>query len=332
MTMSDDRPEIPDALQQDAQAWVRKLHSGAATQWEAQTFRRWRDASPLHQAAFLEARAQWRLLQPALQKLATTNVEAANYHRQTLRGPRLSRRTFLGAVTSTAAVAGVAGMAVYSPLGFWPAVGDWNADYRTATGEQRTVTLPNQVSVTLNTRTSMRRVAQDPGEVGLDLVSGEAAFEISPASRAFSVVAGAGRSISAESARFEVRHLEGRVCVTCLDGRVRIEHPAGHRLLQAQQQAIYSEQSISSISGIDPEAVSAWRRGELVFKQTPLAAVVEEINRYRPGRVMLIAEAVSDKTLSARFMVERLDLALLQIQHSFDLTARSFPAGMLVLS
>jgi len=331
MTTSDDQPEIPDALQQDAQAWVRKLHSGAATQWEAQAFRRWRDASPLHQAAFLEARTQWRLLLPALNKLVTTDAEAAAYHRQTLRSTRFSRRAFLGAAVSTAAVAGVAGMAVYSPLGMWPAVGDWSADYRTATGERRTVTLADQVSVTLNTRTSMRRVAQAGDAFGLDLVNGEAAFEVSSVSRTFSVIAGIGRSI-AESARFEVKHLDGRVSVTCLDGRLRIEHPAGHRVLQAQQQALYNEQSISSITGIDPEAVSAWRRGELVFKQTPLAAVVEEINRYRPGRVVLMADTVRNKTLSARFMVDRLDLALMQIQHSFDLTARSFPAGMLVLS
>lgn len=334
MTDFSDRSTTPDALLQDAQAWVRKLNSGAATQWDAQAFRRWRDASPLHQAAFTQARAQWRLLQPALDHLVRTDPEAAKYHRETLRPPprasSLPRRAFL-ATAGTAAVAGVAGLAVSSPLGLWPAAEDWSADYRTAAGEQRAVDLADQVSVTLNTRTSIRRVAAGGQTVGLELLNGEAAIEMAARDRHFSVQAGVGRSIG-ESARFEVRHLEGRVCVTCLSGRVSIAHPAGNRMLQARQQAVYNTRQISGIAGIDPEDATAWRRGELVFKQAPLYAVVDEINRYRPGRLVLMADGMRSQTLSARFKLAHLDVALLQIQRAFNLSARSLPAGVLVLS
>ncbi len=332
MSTSSDQPEIPDALLQDAQAWVRKLNSGEATEWDAQAFRRWRDASPLHQAAFLAARAQWRLLQPALDNLVKTHTDVADYHRETLRRPaRLSRRAFLGAAMGTVAAAGVAAVTVYSPLGLWPAAGDWNADYRTATGEQRVLTLTDQVNVTLNTRTSIRRVSSDGKTIGLDLLDGEAAIEVPAMARGFSVVAGTARCM-VESARFEVRYVEARVRVICLDGQVRITHPTGVRLLQANQQIVYSERAISGIAAIDSDAVSAWRHGELVFKQTPLSAVIAEINRYRPGRVVLMNTSAGNKTVSARFRLARLDLALLQIQRSFDLTVRSLPAGVLVLS
>lgn len=330
MTTHPSPPTLPETLREDAQAWVRKLHSGAATQWDAQAFRRWRDASPLHQAAFVEARQQWRMLQPALNTLVRTDAEAARLHRETLRKPAASRRAFLG-MAGAAAAAGVAGVAVYSPLGLWPAAHEWNADWRTAAGEQRAIALSDQVGVTLNTRTSIRRLTSDGETVGLDLLSGEAAIEMPGSTRSFSVVAGAGRSI-AESARFEISHLEGRVCVTCLAGRVRIEHPAGDRLLLARQQAVYREHSISGIAAIDPEVASAWQHGELVFKQTPLSMVLDEINRYRPGRVVLMVDALRDKTVTATFKLDRLDLALLQMQRSFGLNARSLPAGVLVLS
>ncbi|RIX83282.1 FecR family protein [Acidovorax cavernicola] len=330
MTTHSPSPTLPETLREDAQAWVRKLHSGAATQWDAQAFRRWRDASPLHQAAFVEARQQWRMLQPALNTLVRTDAEAARLHRETLRKPAASRRAFLG-MAGAAAAAGVAGVAVYSPLGLWPAAHEWNADWRTAAGEQRAIALSDQIGVTLNTRTSIRRLTSDGETVGLDLLSGEAAIEMPGSTRSFSVVAGAGRSI-AESARFEISHLEGRVCVTCLAGRVRIEHPAGDRLLLARQQAVYREHSISGIAAIDPEVASAWQRGELVFKQTPLSMVLDEINRYRPGRVVLMVDSLRDKTVTATFKLDRLDLALLQMQRSFGLNARSLPAGVLVLS
>lgn len=330
MTTHPSPPTLPETLREDARAWVRKLHSGAATQWEAQAFRRWRDASPLHQAAFIEARQQWRVLQPALNRLVRTDAEAANLHRETLRKPAASRRAFLG-VAGAAAAAGVAGLAVYSPLGLWPAANEWRADWRTAAGEQRAIAWSDQIDVTLNTRTSIRRVASDDQAEGLELLNGEAAIEMLPSARTFSVVAGAGRSIG-ESARFEISRLEGRVCVTCLAGRVRIEHPAGDRVLLARQQAVYRDHSISGIAAADPEVASAWRRGELVFKQAPLSVVLDEINRYRPGRVVLMVDALRGKTVTATFKLDRLDLALLQMQRSFGLNARSLPAGVLVLS
>ncbi|WP_198086656.1 hypothetical protein [Variovorax sp. E3] len=60
--------------------------------------------------------------------------------------------------------------------------------------------------------------------------------------------------------------------------------------------------------------------------------MLDEINRYRPGRVVLMVDALRGKTVTATFKLDRLDLALLQMQHSFSLSARSLPAGVLVLS
>ncbi|MNR77987.1 fec operon regulator FecR [compost metagenome] len=322
------RSDVPDGLQQDAQAWLRRLTSGEATDFDAQSFQRWRNAHPDHQAAFEEAKNQWRLLKPALGKLLTTNAAAAELHRTTMRSPVISRRAFLGAAASTVAVAGVA---LYSPLGLWPAVGEWGADYATATGEQRDLQLAQQVHITLNTRTRIRQVVQDGVPAGLDVLSGETAVDLTMAQQNFSVQAGLGRTLM-QHGKFEVKYLEHRACITCLEGQARVEHPSGSRVIRARQQLIYDEKSIGEVAAIDPQAVSAWRRGELVFKTTPLPAVLDEINRYRPGRVILMGDALQAVTLSARFQIAELDTALLQIQHSFDLNSRSLPGGVLILS
>ncbi|AJC23531.2 FecR family protein [Pandoraea pulmonicola] len=322
-------PDLPDPLRQDAHAWLVRLTSGKATQDDARAFERWRATSPRHRQAFELARDQWRLLGPAAGQLLHARVEVADYHRRTMRPSSMGRRVFLGTALGAVAATGVA--LIHPPFGMWTPAGEWRADYRTGVGEQRTVMLGDRVSVVMNTRTSVRRVADGRQTVGLDLLGGEAAVDVSAAGRTFGVLAGAGRSM-ADDGRFEVRYLDGKACVTCLRGRVRVEHPAGVQTLAAGQQTIYDERTVSSVRSVDATDVSAWRHGELVFKRATLAAVIDEINRYRPGRVVLMAQTLQDKTLTARFRLDALDVALVQIQRSFDLTARPLPGGVLVLT
>lgn len=318
-----------DALQEEARAWVRLFTSGEVNAWDAQGFQRWLQLSPDNKAAFNEAKRVWATMKPAAGEMLRTNPAIATAHNQALRPERLGRRVFMGAAVSAAAVATVA--AVYPPLGLWPGLTEWGADYRTAAGERQEIGRTGHVLVTLNTRTSVRR-QMDRGElVGLELISGQAAVDLSRSGQRFVVAAGVGRSI-AESGRVDVKFLNGKVCVTCLEGAARIEHPSGSRALTARQQAVYDDRTVSQIAGIDPQEVSAWRSGEMVFRNTPLAEVIDEINRYRPGRVVLANAAARDRRVSGRFLISALDTVLWQIEHTYRLEGTSLPGGLLVLS
>jgi ferric-dicitrate binding protein FerR (iron transport regulator) len=57
--------------------------------------------------------------------------------------------------------------------------------------------------------------------------------------------------------------------------------------LDAGQQLVYDEQGVQATSVVAASDVSAWRTGALSFVGKPLAEVVAEINRYRPGKVLL---------------------------------------------
>ena len=46
---------------------------------------------------------------------------------------------------------------------------------------------------------------------------------------------------------------------------------------------------LGDVIGVDTVVVTAWRDGVLVFRNTPLVRVIEEVNRYRPGRIILAA-------------------------------------------
>lgn len=318
-----------DALREEARIWLSRLAVGEVRQVDLQAFKRWQHASPAHAAAFEDARRQWQAMRPVIGELLSTDPKIAARHDRMMQGPRVSRRAFLGTAAGVAAIAGVA--VAYPPLGLWPAPGEWGADYRTGTGEQQAIAWTERVRITLNTNTRIRRRTAADEIPGIDLLSGEAAIDLAGVGTAFHVVAGAGRAV-AESGRFEVRNLAGSVCVTCVEGSVRVEHPAGIRQLQARQQAIYDAMSIGLQARIELDEVSAWRRGELLFRQRPLAQVVDEINRYRPGRIVLMAVSKRDQPVSGRFRIAVLDEAIVQLQHTFDLQARTFPAGVLVLS
>jgi transmembrane sensor len=314
----------------DAQAWVRKLHSGPVTAWEAGAFQRWMEAQPQRRAAFQEAMRQWQLMGAAGAQLLRADAALARQHRALLqRQHRPGRRAFLGFAVGGA---GAAMVAAYAPMDLWPSFRVWGADERTAAGEQRTLDFASQVQVALNTRTSVRRVAAGAQSLGgLELIEGETAVEVPAASVPFNVWAGPGH-ISASAASFEVRHLGQVSCVTCVQGQVRVDHPAGQRLLGAGQQLRYNATRISGITTVRTQDWTAWRRGELVFQQTPLPTVIEEINRYRSGRVVLADDAVRRKTVTARIKVNDIETALLQIQHSFRLRATSLPSHILILS
>lgn len=326
MKIFDDLTPPSEELTQQAWTWLRKFNSGDVTQWEAQAFKRWLHTSPAHQAAFGAARHQWSLLEPAATAALQNNPEGASPGVRSPVSP--GRRVFLGGAVSAAVAAGVA-VALPSASVLWsPSL--WDADYRTGTGEQRTVQLAVQVNVMLNTQTSIRRQIRGETTTGIDLLTGEVAID-SFSAQPFTVVAASGQSMAA-SGQFEVRRLEGKVCVTCINGLTQVKHPAGNRELQARQQLIYNDSRISDIAGIEPAAVSAWRRGELVFNQMPLAQVIGEINRYRPGRVVLMNKAAGGKPVSGSFDIQLLDQALTQLQLTFNLHARALPAGLTILS
>ncbi|ERF81864.1 FecR domain-containing protein [Bradyrhizobium viridifuturi] len=316
-----------DPLKRDAVGWVRHLTSGQATAADAEALRRWCAQSAEHAAAFAAASRLWRDLAPA-----GRNVRAAEMARQSRSAAHLNRRVLLGGGLATAAsAAGVYALA-RPPLGLWPSWSDLAADYRTGTGEQRSVALPGDVSIRMNVQTSIALRPADPGAARIELLSGEAAF--ATAGRSFGVRA-ADRWILANRAQFDVRYIsaggERPVCVTCLNGELQVERGAELIAMKEGQQLRYDARG-ESLAAADIEIASAWQRGFLLFRFTPLADVVDEINRYRPGHIFIVNAEIARLPVSGRFRIDRMDEILTQIQQAFDARVRLLPGGIVLLS
>jgi transmembrane sensor len=69
-----------------------------------------------------------------------------------------------------------------------------------------------------------------------------------------------------------------------------------------------------------------------VFRATPVAEVVEEINRYRPGRIILINAALGRKPVTGRFRIDKMDEILSRLELAVSARIQTLPGGIVLLS
>jgi transmembrane sensor len=320
----------PGVLEREALDWLLRLTSGEATADQLRQFSAWRSQSKVHAEAYRSALGIWRSLDVAGREIASPADRAVLAERTRPAALAASRRMFLaGGLAAAAAAAGI--VVVRPPLGLWSSMSDLLADYHTAAGEQRTVTVTEKVSAELNTRTSIDRRIVPQGEA-IELIKGEVAISSAcSADDPFVVLAAGGRTRSAR-AKFNVRYEGGLVRVTCLEGTVQIEQGAASMVLQSDQQASYSDRDISSASSIDPTIVTAWQRGLLIFRDEQLSQVVEEVNRYWSGRIVVLDRDLGSRRVTLRIELARIGEIISYVETVLGAKARSLPGGVVLLS
>lgn len=311
------------------EAWTRLLHltSGHASKADVAALKVWCAQSPCHAEVFAQVSGRWRVLGAAIENVAQTGRPMRTGADASARAPIGRRALLVGALGASAA--GAAIMITRPPMGLWPSLGEFAADYRTVTGERRRIALDAQASLDMNTRTTLNVRAASGGGDQIELIGGEAAF--ATRSRPVEVLAGNGRAW-ADDAQFSVRRNDSDICVTCLEGFVHVQQEGRSATLRKRQQVIYDDRSFGHVQNIDPTLVTAWREGELLFQNEPLARVIEEVNRYRPGRIILVNEALGQRRFTAQFKLDRLEVVITQLKATFGARVVSLPGGVVLVS
>lgn len=287
----------------EAEDWFARLRTGNCTPRERVRFERWR-AGADHAAAYAETERLWRGMDglsghPELQRLASEALRGTE-PRHGMASRRRGWRLPVALAASLAACALlVAGYLQLRPPAAPP------VEYATAAGQRETVVLEDGSRLTLNGDTAL---SVDYGRDArrLTLARGEAVFEVAhDARRPFRVRAGAGE-VTALGTRFQVRNQPERVTVSLLEGSVSVRRQdTGERLrLDPGQQALLAagETGIAS-RPVDVEVVSSWTRGRLLFRATPLAEVLEEVNRYAPIPLRLADPVLGGTPVSGTFPI-----------------------------
>lgn len=317
------------ALHKEAQHWLLRLTSGAATVQDARAFEHWCEQSAAHVEAFAETRRLWENLGPAAHAWKAGERVRAATAAERAAGPRMSRRAFLGAaVTASAAL-----VVVHPPLQLWPSLSDMVADYRTATGEQREVDLGRNVVVQMNTQTTIN-LRKSHGQVtGIELLGGEIQVKTTAAKAdPLSVFAGGGRIDVGAMGKCNVRCDGTQVQVTGLDGATTLRYQGQTTVLTTAQLAEFGDGRVGEVMPANLEVTMGWRRRVLIFDGQPLAEVVREINRYRPGKIILANDRLATREVQARFSLNQLTDVAALIQDAYGAKVTSLPGGIVILS
>jgi len=302
-------PSAADNLHSEARDWLVLLTSGRATVADARALREWCAQSAEHARAFEEAKRLWHNLQPAVEQM------------QAPRG--FGRRAFLGgAIAASAAFLLVRGTI---PGGFE----GLGADYITEVGQQRRFEPVQGVSLELNTQTRINQRSIDNGVQGFELVSGE--VEVQTARLPLAMQAGGGW-LRASQARFNLRNTDQQVCVTCLDGAVEVDVEGRSMRLESGQQVTYDARQVGSVQSVDTAAVMNWRQQVLLFNGATLSQMIDEINRYRPGMLLLLNRELGQRRVQARFSLDQLAGVALLIRDAYGVKCTELPGGVVVLS
>ena len=332
MIRPEDKETGLDPMTREAIGWVVRLRSGRTTVADVVAFRKWRCNNSAREAAFADAVRLWRALAEVAQ--ADDNQSEAAIAKYALeksvgwqQGVRLSRRALAGGAL---VAGGIAAVFATAPFYVWPTLREWTADYRTRTGEQRQIALGRDISIRLNTQTSIA-VKEDARLSRVELIAGEALIEVRETSRSVLVFAGGGR-ITTHQAVFNARCLDGRVVVTCVKGSVEVVCDRRLIMLGSDEQTAFATAGPGFKEVVDPAVVTSWERGFLIFRNAPLADVVREINRYRRGYIVVTNDALGRRMVNATFHVNQLDNFFVQVHKTLNAQILEMPLGVTFLS
>jgi transmembrane sensor len=300
-----------------AARWAVRADAGNLSPDEQRELDAWLAADPRHLGAYVRARAQWvdldRLAAMRGPARSQESSPAGSPSEETDRDPAGGGRagnTSKSAITTTPNLsrrqllaAAFAGVGVFGCGLFWRTYKDPER-YSSGIGEMRRIALADGSMLLLNTNSDVIvRLTKQQRDV--QLVRGEAMFEVAhDKSRPFVVQANDARvravgtafAVRLEDARIEVTVTEGVVEVidlgfmSELDRVVPITSGANVRRVNADERAIIASAHPPKVERVAPGEADrklAWREGLVSFEGETLQAAVSEINRHNRRQVVI---------------------------------------------
>jgi transmembrane sensor len=292
----------------EAAAWVVRLHGPRRTAALEAAFRDWLAADDENRIEFEDMTAVWD---------DARGIPAGPIPRlQQWARPRFVARWAIAATLMLAL-----GLGAITTYRFWFA-----GMYRTGVGEERMVFLGDGTRVSLNSDTRLE-VHFTSHERHVTLAHGEAFFEVvHNASRPFVVSAG-NHDVTALGTAFLVRMDAGTTAVTLVEGRITVSNaneetdtalPQTKGLpksrlspsdavqlvtLSPGERLVLARNEPAKLDSPNLDAITAWRRGEVVLAKTTLSDAAAEMNRYEEQQLVIDSPQVAKLRISGIYHV-----------------------------
>jgi transmembrane sensor len=310
-------PLTPEATEPiDGAAWVARLMSDEVTAGDHLACARWRAEAPGNEEDYQRARRAWR---------------AGDALRPTSELKR--HRSF--AVPRPWIIAGAA--ALVAVIAFVPVKTTWEQRSRSFSapiGGLTSIALKSHAEIKLNSNGYLT-VIEKPNFTNVRLVRGEAFFEVETGHpRTFTVESGSAR-ISVIGTGFEVSRLGQTTTVAVKHGTVRVSDIRGGDtvLLGSGKRVVVSaDGSFQRLADIGPGDTAAWIRGELVFIDTPIGIVFDNLQNYTSKSIVLDSRIDQNDLISASFQSRDFDEVLQEIDLALPITIDQRTSGEIHVS
>lgn len=308
MLTHSNEPRLDYQTLEEAADWLIRLSEGGLSDAERAEWECWKASTPERGRAW--ARAQ--LLQNKLGGLPPSLAMSALD-----RPSSPDRRAALGKLAMILAI-------MPAGWGSWKLAQSqqWSADYRTAVGQRRELTLADGSTIILNTDTAID-VLFDANQRLIHLREGEilvqTALDISPVPRPFLVSTRQGL-MQALGTRFTVRELQPRTHLAVLEGAVRVELAENHQstplIINAGERTDFSAHTFGQVTAANRD-IGAWTQGMLMADKMRLADFVDELTRYHRGFVRL-DPALANLRISGAYPIS-------DTQRTLNMLAQTYP-------
>ncbi|AEG01257.1 FecR family protein [Methylomonas methanica] len=336
--MSKDNPLSSDSISDQASAWFARLQADDVSAEERGRFQAWYHARPQHAEAYDKTRKLWSLLQiPAEQVYNRLQAENPSGKSTQDHEPVQSAETaapqlpVTGKPTLRLAVLGCLSLLLL--LAGWQLpkqLQNWRSDYHTAAGQQLNVELADGSRLTLNTDTALA-VRFSENQRRIELLRGEAYFQVAPNKQRPFIVDGGDAEARAVGTAFSVRKQAENLRVAVSEGVVEVGTGSAATLVQAEQQVDVLRKRLQPVFNAANDDAFAWQRRQVVFNRQPLAEVLDEVNRYRSGRIVAVNPALAERVLSGVFNVADADAVTEALQATMHAQAVELPGGLVLL-
>ena len=260
------------SVREQAASWFTRLMNVPKDHPDHEQLRLWLSANPLHAREYQAFCELWGDFS------STANTQALAQAMERRHG----RRTFM-----RRSVLGLAGVLAIGLAWRYRQPLEFDAQFATAIGERRRVSLPDGSELYLAADTHLQ-VSFDQGQRQVYLLQGQAIFDVAhEANRAFRVDGGLAQ-VTVLGTRFVVERDTRELRISVQRGSVRVENDNGSLVLAAGEVASSDSRAAPQRLGVPASNAFAFEQGRLVLDQAGLEEIANSLSRYRrqPVRVL----------------------------------------------
>ncbi len=342
------------SIEEEASAWIVRLHDTKPTAEVLQAFQSWSQKSPAHRQAFKRMTETWNNMDVLAELAFPLPGESECIDEKSNRPKYLSflLSPFRSALSGATLLFLLAlSMAAWQYLPVQAEQYRFRANYETTVGELKKIALPDGSGMRLNTQSKTSVVFNRKARI-VHLLEGEAHFEVfHDATKPFVVYAGkvavravgTAFSVYIKGNSVDVIVTDGEIKVASLPQAVAANDEVDLTLLEnaetvasfVQGQHAVFQDKIELVETIKPQEITkklSWRDGMLIFDGDSLQDVVDEISRYTPKEIVILDADIRELKIGGYFRAGEITPMLDTLAANFNLKVEEINDNLIYLS